>query len=297
MNFTGLSAFPLTPIYQEKVDVESFIGLIERLAKAQVDSIGVLGSTGCYTYLSRAERKQLIELSVEHAAGIPVIAGISAQRSRDVLELVEDVQRAGVQAVLLSPISYQALSTEEVFSLYQKVTANLAVPLCIYDNPGTTHFTFTDELYVRLAQLPHVQSIKIPGVPADLSVAKNRVKRLKAMLPANVSIGVSGDALGAIGLNAGCDLWYSAIGGLYPKTMLAISRAAQAKQGERADQLSAALQPLWALFSQYGSLRVIAACAELEGLVKKSCLPHPLLAIQGDDRERLRAFLRDNCLE
>ncbi|NQZ33374.1 MAG: dihydrodipicolinate synthase family protein [Oceanospirillaceae bacterium] len=297
MNFTGLSAFPLTPFYQDKVDEQSLQELIARLVNARVDSIGALGSTGCYTYLNRTERKRIIELSLQHCGNIPVIAGISAQRTRDVLELAEDVQKLGVQAVLLSPTSYQALSSEEVFSLYQSVTANISVPLCIYDNPGTTHFRFTDELYVRLAQLPNVTSIKIPGVPADLSIAKRRIEHLKAILPASVSLGVSGDGFGATGLNAGCNLWYSAIAGLYPKTMLAITRAAQANDAAQADKLNAALQPLWMLFGKYGSLRVIAACAELEGLVKGTCLPQPLMAIQGEDRDKLGLFLNHFSLQ
>lgn len=297
MNFTGMSAFPLTPIYQERIDEEAFITSIARLVDAGVDSIGALGSTGCYTYLSRAERKRIIELSVAHCADIPVIAGVSGQRSRDVLEFTEDVQQAGVAAVLLSPTSYQALSRDEVFKLYQSVSANLSVPLCIYDNPGTTHFTFTDELYAELAQLPNVKSIKIPGVPSDIHTAKARIKHLKSLLPAHISLGVSGDAFGATGLNAGCDLWYSAIAGTFPKDMVAITRAAQTQNVAQANKLSTALQPLWAIFSKYGSLRVIAACAELEGLVKGACLPHPLLSIQGEDRKLLGEFLSNNHLE
>ncbi|MGF7001169.1 dihydrodipicolinate synthase/N-acetylneuraminate lyase [Paraburkholderia sp. GAS32] len=85
----------------------------------------------------------------------------------------------------------------------------ISVPLCVYDNPGTTHFEFTDELHGRIASLPNVASIKIPGVPSDLGEAVARVNRLRALIPSNVSIGVSGDAFGATGLNAGCDAWYS----------------------------------------------------------------------------------------
>jgi len=291
MNFTGISAFPLTPIDQERVDEEAYICSIAKLVDAGVDSIGALGSTGCYTYLSRSERKRIIELSVAHSADIPVIAGISGQRSRDVLEFAEDVQQAGAAAVLLSPTSYQALSSDEVYGLYKRVSANLSVPLCIYDNPGTTHFTFTDELYAQLAQLPNVSSIKIPGVPADIDSATVRIKALKSLLPEHISIGVSGDGLGATGLNAGCDLWYSAIAGTFPKIMVAITRAAQIGDTAKADALNAVLQPLWGLFAKYGSLRVIAAGAELQGLVKSPCLPKPLMSIKGSDREMLKVLL------
>lgn len=44
--FTGLSAFPLTPLHDDQVDEQAFIGLVQRLAAAGVDSITALGSTG-----------------------------------------------------------------------------------------------------------------------------------------------------------------------------------------------------------------------------------------------------------
>lgn len=274
------------------IDEAAFIRLIERLAVAGVDSIGALGSTGSYAYLSHIERARMAQLAVAHAGKVPVIIGIGALRTRDVLTLAEDAQKAGASAVLLAPMSYQKLSADEVFELYAAVARNLSVPLCVYDNPGTTHFEFTDELHGRIAQLPNVRSIKIPGVPADPAAAKTRVERLRALIPAHVSIGVSGDAFGALGLNAGCEAWYSVIGGIFPKTTLAITRAAQAGNAQEATRLSQRLQPLWALFAQHGgSLRVVAAAAELLGLAAHPSLPLPLKALDGAGREQLAALI------
>ncbi len=290
--FSGLSAFPLTPMDESGIDEAAFIRLIERLAVAGVDSIGALGSTGSYAYLSHIERARMAQLAVAHAGKVPVIIGIGALRTRDVLTLAEDAQKAGASAVLLAPMSYQKLSADEVFELYAAVARNLSVPLCVYDNPGTTHFEFTDELHGRIAQLPNVRSIKIPGVPADPAAAKTRVERLRALIPAHVSIGVSGDAFGALGLNAGCEAWYSVIGGIFPKTTLAITRAAQAGNAQEATRLSQRLQPLWALFAQHGgSLRVVAAAAELLGLAAHPSLPLPLKALDGAGREQLAALI------
>ncbi len=63
---------------------------------------------------------------------------------------------------------------------------------------------------------------------------------------------------------------------LFPKTALAITRAAQAGNTGHALQLSQQLDGLWGLFAQYGSLRVIATAAELLGFVEFPCLPLPL---------------------
>jgi 4-hydroxy-tetrahydrodipicolinate synthase len=76
--FTGLSAFPLTPLANDAVDEAAFVRLVERLAAAQVDSITALGSTGSYAYLSSRERSRVARLAVEHAGATPVFVGIGA---------------------------------------------------------------------------------------------------------------------------------------------------------------------------------------------------------------------------
>ncbi|WP_316674650.1 dihydrodipicolinate synthase family protein [uncultured Tolumonas sp.] len=291
MIFSGLSAFPLTPLTEGDIDEARFVQLIERLSDAGVDSIGVLGSTGSYAYLSRSERKRIAQLSVQSAGDIPVIVGIGALRTRDVLELAQDAQMAGAQGVLLAPVSYQKLTDEEVFSLYETVSRSLSVPLCVYDNPATTHFEFSDELHGRIAQLPNVASIKIPGVPSNIDAATVRIKQLRSMLPEHVTIGVSGDAYGACGLNAGCESWYSVIAGLFPHIALAITQASQAGETAKAMQLSDRLAPLWALFLKYGSLRVIATAAEIRDLVSTPCLPHPVKTLDSTIRQRLSKIL------
>lgn len=289
--FSGLSAFPLTPMTETGIDEAVYIRLIEQLSQAGVDSIGALGSTGSYAYLSRAERLRAAQLAVRHAGDVPVMVGIGALRTRDVLDLAQDAQAAGASGVLLAPMSYQRLTDDEVFSLYEAVTRSLSIPLCVYDNPGTTHFEFSDALHGRIAQLPQVASIKIPGVPADPAAAQARVARLRALIPAHVTIGVSGDGFAALGLNAGCEAWYSVIGGLFPHLALEIIRAAQAGRPQESTRLSDRLAPLWALFAQYGSLRVTAAAAEIRGWIQAPSLPLPLRSLEGSARQRLKAVL------
>ncbi|WP_235437123.1 dihydrodipicolinate synthase family protein [Pseudomonas trivialis] len=292
MIFTGLSAFPLTPMNEQGVDENAFTRLVEQLATAHVDSIGALGSTGGYAYLSRAERTRVAQLAVEAAGNVPVMVSIGSLRTRDVLLLAEEAQKVGVKALLLPPVSYQKLCAEDVFSLYETVSANVSVPLCVYDNPGTTHFEFTDELHGRIAELAHVSSIKIPGVPEAPHLAKERVERLRGLIPSHVTIGVSGDVFAAVGMNAGCEAWYSVIGGLFPNTALAITRAALSGDAHEATRLAERLKPLWALFRQFGgSFRVVATAAELRGFTQHPSLPLPLRTISGEGRKQIAAVI------
>jgi 4-hydroxy-tetrahydrodipicolinate synthase len=289
--FTGLSAFPLTPATDEGIDEAAYERIVGRLADAGVDSIGALGSTGSYAYLSRQERARAATIAVQRAGPVPVIVGVGALRTRDILLNIEDAQNSGAAAVLLAPMTYQALTEDEVYRLYEEIAVNLSVPLVVYDNPATTQVQFTDDLHGRVSQLDAVASIKIPAVSTDAAEAKSRVDRLRSLIPATVTIGVSGDAAGANGLIAGCDVWYSVIAGILPEHCLDIARAAAAGNADEARALSAKMAPLWALFARYGSYRVTSAVAEDLGLASSPNLPRPVRGLDEEGRRGVAAAL------
>ncbi|MGO1550369.1 MAG: dihydrodipicolinate synthase family protein [Nesterenkonia sp.] len=290
--FTGLSAFPLTPLRDDEVDVDAFIGLIRRLAAASVDSITALGSTGSYAYLCRSERRRVAQLAVEHSGETPVFIGVGSLRTSAVLQNIDDAEAAGADAVLLAPMSYQPLTEDDVFELFRTVTEHSRLPVIVYDNPGTTHFEFSTQLYARIGQLDGVASIKIPAVPADPAAAEAHVRAIRDAVPTDVTLGVSGDPLAATGLNAGCQAWYSVIGGTLPDPALRITRAALAGQAQTACSESQHLDPLWELFAEFGgSLRVIAAVAEHLQLVPPSSLPLPIQGLTPAQRERVAAVV------
>ena len=274
--FTGLCAFPLTPMDEFGTDDRAYSGLIERLINAKVDSICVLGSTGNYAYLPREERARLVKLAVEVAGTLPVMTSVGALRTREILLAADDAQQAGAQALLLAPVSYQKLTEEEVFTLYETVSRAVSVPICVYENPGVTHFDFSDALYARLAELPAIQSIKLAGGYPDRERCIDRIAALRASLPERVSLGISGDAFAVPALLAGCDSWYSVVGGLFPQLAMTLATQALNGQRERALTSNQALDPLWRLFGKYGSLRVVASAAVALNLAQENCLPLPL---------------------
>lgn len=292
---TGLSAFPLTPINNDEdgtVDETAFRNLIARLAVAGVDSITVLGSTGSYPYLTGFERRRVVELTIDAADDVPVLVGVGATRTRDVLRLAEHAQNAGAAGLLVAPVTYQQLSDDEVYGLFEDVSAAASVPVVVYDNPGTTHFTFSDDLHARIADLPRIGSIKIPPVEDGPDAMQDRIDTLRSRIRAGVTIGISGDFIAAEALIAGCETWYSVLGGTLPDACQAIVDAAKAGQPARATQLSDQLSPLWDLFRKHGSYRVTSAVAEELGLVAHPNLPRPVLGLDHTGRNQVSAALR-----
>ena len=287
--FFGLSAFPLTPSRDGEIAHDALARLVAAAAAAGVDSIGALGSTGSYAYLERPDRRAVARTAVQAAGRVPVIVGVGAISTSAVLRNVEDAVSEGAAGVLLAPVSYQPLTNIEVFRLFADVTERFSVPVVVYDNVATTGFTFTTQLLGEIANLPSVASIKLDTLPADPSEAAAHIRQLRSLAPERVSIGISGDAMSPSGILAGCDVWYSVLGGLFPRTCVAITEAARSGDADHALSLTAELAPVWDLFARFGSYRAIAAMATLAGELAEDAVYAPVLPLTGQAREMVAA--------
>ncbi|TIP76573.1 MAG: dihydrodipicolinate synthase family protein, partial [Mesorhizobium sp.] len=102
--------------------------------------------------------------------------------------------------------------------------------------------------------------------------------------------GYSGDWGGAPALLAGSDTWYSVVAGLLPSQALALTRAAQAGDAATVERFDAAFGPLWALFKEFGSFRVMYVIARLLNLCDVDP-PRPVLPLKDQARQRVAAAL------
>jgi 4-hydroxy-tetrahydrodipicolinate synthase len=285
--FSGLSAFPITPLSPDgAVLTDDLAGLVGRIEAGGADSVGLLGSTGTYMFIRREERRRAVAAAVGAVSSIPVIAGIGALRTDEAIALARDASDEGAAGLLLAPVSYTPLLEEEVYRHFVAVASATDLPLCIYSNPGTTKFTFSPALVARLAAVPTIAAIKLPlpagDLPADLAAFREAAPGL--------SIGYSGDWGCKDALLAGADCWFSVAAGLFPNTASALARAAMSGDRAEADRLDAAFSGLWDLFRAQGGLRIVHEAARIKGLTRAG-LPLPLLGIDDELRQRLIAAL------
>ena len=204
----------------------------------------------------------------------------------DVLRHARDAEAAGAQGVLLAPVSYLPLTDDDVAGLVADVAGATGLPICIYNNPGTTHFTISEALLARLAQIAGVAAVKNPP-PSDRGFGA-QIARVRASTPAGFSVGYSGDAAIAGALQGGADAWYSVLAGTCPDLCLGLWQAREDAVALKA--LNSRLAPLWALFDAHGSIRVVYEIANILGLGPVT-LPKPLLPMPTPVRDQIAAAL------
>lgn len=285
-----LVAYLPTPRGSEgEVLTEPLEQLVDRAVTAGASGVAVLGSTGGYPYLTAAERRRVVEAAVVAAAGrAPVVAGVGAFTTDEVVVHTIVAERAGVSAVLLPTLAYLPLTDAEVLGLVQDVAGAAQVPVWIYHNPVSTSFRFGVEALARAAQVPGVGGVKDRG--GDVGELRDRVHALAASVPAHVEIGCSGDVLGVEGLLAGARTWHSGLASVLPDWYVAVATAAAAGDADRARALMARLTPVAELVAALGGPRAVHALAPLTG-VDLGLLPAPLLPVPREGTEALTRAL------
>src|ERR671932_1084366 len=114
--FHGVLPALVTPFTAdgEAIDTAALAAIVERLVGAGVGGLVPGGSTGEFTTLSNAERRALVEVTVEAAAGrVPVVAGTGALSTRETVELSVHAEACGAAAVLIVAPFFDPLSWRE----------------------------------------------------------------------------------------------------------------------------------------------------------------------------------------
>ena len=152
--FHGVLPALITPFTEDgaALDTGALAANVERLIDGGVGGLVPGGSTGEFTTLSHAERRLLVEATVEAAAGrVPVVAGTGALSTRETVELSVHAEQAGAAAVMIVPPFYDALPWRELLAHYTAVADAIGIPIMYYNLPSASGVTLTAE---QLRALP-----------------------------------------------------------------------------------------------------------------------------------------------
>jgi 4-hydroxy-tetrahydrodipicolinate synthase len=164
--FHGVLPALITPFTEDgsAIDTGALAASVDRLIGAGVAGLVPGGSTGEFTTLSHAERRELVETTVEAAAGrVPVVAGTGALSTGETVELSVHAEHAGAAAVMIVPPFYDALSWRELLAHYTAVADAIAIPIMYYNLPSASGVTLTAAQLRELGGRAGVTCLKDTG--------------------------------------------------------------------------------------------------------------------------------------
>ena len=158
-NFHGVLPALITPFTRNgtDIDTDALAAIVERLIGGGVGGLVPGGSTGEFTTLTNAERRELIEVTVAVAAGrVPVVAGTGALSTRETAELSLHAERSGAAAVMIVPPFYDPLTWRELLTHYATVADQISIPIMYYNLPSASGVTLDAG---QLRELQHVAGV------------------------------------------------------------------------------------------------------------------------------------------
>jgi len=144
----------VTPFKDGAVDEQAFARLAERQIAAGSHGLSVGGTTGEPAALSLEERRRLIALTVEVAAGrVPVLAGTGSANLEETIALTRDARRAGADAAMVIVPYYTKPNPEGLFRYFQAVLEAVPeFPVVVYNIPGRACISMPVEVMARLRE-------------------------------------------------------------------------------------------------------------------------------------------------
>lgn len=150
---------PLTPDFE--IDVAGTHRVVNFLIENGVHGISALGSTGECAGLSHAQRRTLLEATIEAAAGrVPVMGGANGTHFEDIVADLEMCAEAGAVGALVPPPFYYPLSDAAVTDYFTALAERSPTPIFLYHIPRMTKVAINVPVVEVLARHPNIVGLK-----------------------------------------------------------------------------------------------------------------------------------------
>ena len=241
---TGILTPNITPVDADgRVDEQKLRGYVDWLIERGVDGLYPNGSTGEFVRFSAEERRQIVRIVVDQAAGrVPVLAGAAEANVKATIEACDAYGELGVRAVAIVAPFYYRLSSEGVYAYFREIAENVEVDVTLYNIPLFASPIDVDTVVRLAAEFPRVVGIKDSS--GDLP---NMMRMISAIRPMrdDFTFLTGWDASLAPMLLAGADGGTNATSGVVPELTKAIYRNVVDGSIDEAMRLQYQLIPLF----------------------------------------------------
>lgn len=152
----------ITPMNQDgSINYEQLHDLIDWHIENGTDGIVAVGTTGESATLPVEEHLAVIEDTVKHVnKRVPVIAGTGANNTVEAIALSQAAEQAGADYTLSVVPYYNKPSQEGIYQHFKTIAEATSIPMIIYNVPGRTVVSMSNETILRLSEIPNIVGVK-----------------------------------------------------------------------------------------------------------------------------------------
>ena len=259
----GCGTALLTPFKGNEVDYEAFAATVDWQVTTGIDFLVPLGTTGETPTLTESEKLQVLEVTRQHAAGRPVVAGVGSNSVRGTLENIRLLQDA--DAFLVVVPFYNKPPQRGIYAYFKAIAEAAPKPVILYNVPGRTGVNCDAETTLALARdVPNIIGIK------EASGNLEQCRSILARKPEDFVLLSGNDEDTFTLMQEGAEGVISVASNVFPSAMADFVRALKEGRMEEAARMQERLLPLFkALSAEPNPIPAKAAMAQL-GLMENS---------------------------
>lgn len=287
-DFKGVFSAIVTPFDANgEIDEVGLRAIVAEAIEGGVAGFAPTGSTGEFTSLSEAERKRVVEIIVEEAAGrVPVVPQTGALTTAEAVSHSKHAAEIGAAGVFAIVPFYEPLELDDIRGYYEAIAAAVDVPVGIYNLPLASGVNLDPDWVGQLAE--EVEPISfIKDSTGDLT----QLGRLVKDHPERLTVFNGADTMLLAALDLGADAAIIGAPNIVPAEVGSIYAAWRDGRHEDALAETDRIYPLLQ-FLLSGAYYPAIVKAALALLGKPGGEPRlPVLPIRGDRLEALRRTL------
>ncbi len=268
-SFQGVFPYLVSPVHEDGRIREEVLGrLVDHLIRAGVHGLTPLGSTGEFAYLDWTQRRRVVEVTLDAAAGrVPVVAGVAATTTADAVRQAQAFERMGCAGILAILEAYFPVPDEGVYAYFRAVAEAIACPVVLYTNPQFQRSDLSIPVIERLAELGNVRYLK------DASTNTGRLLSIIDRVGDKLAIFSASAHIPACVMLIGGRGWMAGPACLIPEQSVRLYELCRAGRWNEAMALQRVLWRLNQAFAKYALAACIKGGLELQGFAVGAPLP------------------------
>ena len=268
------------------IDADALASHAETLVDAGLDGLVPCGTTGEFASLTDAERRTVVETTVEAADGrVPVIAGAADTTVAGARDRLAFAREAGADAALVTlPYYHTSTAPAGQRAFLEAVAADAPLPIYLYDIPATVGEPIDPDVVTDAAELDAVVGLK------DTSGDLTALDAVLGAVPDSFTVFQGVDAQLYPSLSLGVDGGIHALSQAIPEVFVALGEAVRAGDDDRALTLHRrGIAPLFGRCGDHGFAPVAKVAAAHRGFIPDSTVRPPLTRPDEAAREAIAA--------
>lgn len=271
----------------QSLDLEASARHFEALIESGISGLIVCGSLGENQCLQPEEKRAVLKCAVEVAKGrLPVLSGVAEMSTRAAIDYMQDGEKLGAAGFMVMPPMVYKTDERETEHWFRTLAAATPLPWMLYNNPVGYHTDVTPEMFLRLADIPNLTSIK------ESSANPRRITELRNLVGDRYQLFTGVDDLILECSILGIDGWVAGSGIAFPKENQLLWELTRQGRWDEARALYRWAQPLMKLDTHVHFVQYIKLLCQETGLGRE-WVREPRLPISGAEREQVLKIIRE----